>query len=353
MDIILATGGTGGHIFPAITLARALKAQGYSCILFTDKKTNKNTDIESYTLPLRRPSSNKFKFFLFLIYSSMLVLYQVRKLKPKSVIGFGSYASFPTLLAARVLSIPIILHEQNTILGRVNRFFFKSAKLIATSFPETKYAEGNKCIFTGNFVDIKAQSHSSTEKILNILVIAGSQGANFFDDVVSSVICNLPIKMKKKIRVTQQCTKKNVNRVKSLYKSEKIDCELSEFFDDMENRLANAHLVISRAGAASIAEITLAGRSAIYIPYPYSKDNHQFYNAKYIEDSGAAMIVEQNSEAKKNLTELLFDLLNNSQKLRDMTNNTKKTGIKNGTTKFVKVIVHTMAYLRASISKPS
>ncbi|MBA8754717.1 undecaprenyldiphospho-muramoylpentapeptide beta-N-acetylglucosaminyltransferase [Wolbachia endosymbiont of Drosophila bicornuta] len=340
MDIILATGGTGGHIFPAITLARALKAQGYSCIVFTDKKTNKNTDVGNYTLPLCKPSSNKFKFFLFLIYSSMLALYQVRKLKPKSVIGFGSYASFPTLLAARVLSIPIILHEQNTVLGRVNRFFFKSAKLIATSFPETKYAECNKCIFTGNFVDIKAQSHSSTEKILNILVIAGSQGADFFDDVVSSVICDLPIKMKKKIRVTQQCTKKNLNKVKSLYKSEKIDCELSEFFDDMENRLANAHLVISRAGATSIAEITLARRSAIYIPYPYSKDNHQFYNAKYIEDSRAAIIVKQNSEAKKNLTEVLFDLLNNSQKLRDMTNSTEKTGIKNGTTKFVKVIVH-------------
>lgn len=140
--------------------------------------------------------------------------------------------------------------------------------------------------------------------------------------------------------MTQQCTKKNVNKVKSLYKSEKIDCELSEFFDDMENRLANAHLVISRAGATSIAEITLARRSAIYIPYPYSKDNHQFYNAKYIEDSRAAIIVKQNSEAKKNLTEVLFDLLNNSQKLRDMTNSTEKTGIKNGTTEFVKVIVH-------------
>ncbi|XCA33394.1 MAG: undecaprenyldiphospho-muramoylpentapeptide beta-N-acetylglucosaminyltransferase [Wolbachia endosymbiont of Polyergus mexicanus] len=340
MDIILATGGTGGHIFPAIALAKALKTQGYNCILFTDKKTNKNIDIESYILPLRRPSGNKFKFFLLLMYSCVLAIYKIRKLKPRLVIGFGSYASFPTLLAARVLSIPIILHEQNTVLGRVNRFFFKSAKLIATSFPETKYAEGNKCIFTGNFIDIKAQSHSSTEKALNILVIAGSQGANFFDDVVSSVICNLPIKMKKKIRVTQQCTKKNVNKVKSLYKSEKIDCELSEFFDDMENRLANAHLVISRAGATSIAEITLARRAAIYIPYPDSKDNHQFYNAKYIEDSGAAVIVEQNSEAKKNLTEVLFDLLNNSQKLRDMTNNTKKTGIKNGTTEFVKVIVH-------------
>ncbi|TVS98806.1 undecaprenyldiphospho-muramoylpentapeptide beta-N-acetylglucosaminyltransferase [Wolbachia pipientis] len=340
MDIILATGGTGGHVFPAITLAKALKVQGHNCILFTDKKTNKNINIESYILPLCKPSGNKLKFLFLLMYSCVLALYQTRKLKPKLIIGFGSYASFPTLFAAKIFSIPIILHEQNTVLGRVNRFFFKSAKLIATSFPETKYAEGSKCVFTGNFIDIKAQSHSSTEKALNILVIAGSQGANFFDDVVSSVICDLTIKMKKKIRVTQQCTKKNINKVKSLYKSEKIDCELSEFFDDMENRLANAHLVISRAGATSIAEITLARRAAIYIPYPDSKDNHQFYNAKYIEDSGAAMIVEQNSEAKKNLTELLFDLFNNSQKLRDMTNNTKKTGIKNGTTEFVKVIVH-------------
>ncbi|QOD38335.1 UDP-N-acetylglucosamine--N-acetylmuramyl-(pentapeptide) pyrophosphoryl-undecaprenol N-acetylglucosamine transferase [Candidatus Wolbachia massiliensis] len=338
MGIILATGGTGGHIFPAITLAKAIKARGCNCILFTDKRTDKSADVDSYTLPLCKPSSNKFKFFLLLIYSCVLALYQTRKLKPKLVIGFGSYASFPTLLAAKVLSIPIILHEQNTVLGRVNRFFFNSAKLIATSFPETKYVQGNKNVFTGNFVDIKAHNYFSIEKKLNILVIAGSQGASFFDDVVSDVICNLPIRIKEKIRVIQQCTKKNINKIRSLYKNEEVNSELSEFFNDMEKRLANAHLVISRAGATSIAEITLAERPTIYIPYPYSKDNHQFYNAKYIEDSGAAVIVEQNSEAKKNLTELLVDLLGDSYKLRDMVNNVKKTRIKNGITEFLKII---------------
>ncbi|NSM56980.1 UDP-N-acetylglucosamine--N-acetylmuramyl-(pentapeptide) pyrophosphoryl-undecaprenol N-acetylglucosamine transferase [Wolbachia endosymbiont of Atemnus politus] len=344
MNIILATGGTGGHIFPAITLAKALKAQKHNCTLFTDKKTDKDADVESYILPLCRPSNNKFKFFLLLTYSCVLALYQIRKLKSKLVIGFGSYASFPTLLAAKILSIPIILHEQNIILGRVNRFFFKSAKLIAASFPETKYAKSSKCIFIGNFVDIKAQNYSNTEEILNILIIAGSQGASFFDDVVSDVICNLPAEMKKKIRVTQQCTKKNINKVEDLYKSEKVNSELSEFFDDRGNRLVSAHLVISRAGATSIAEITLAKRPAIYIPYPYSKDNHQLYNAKYIEDSGAAMIVEQNSEAKKNLTELLVDLLQNYQKLCGMANNTKKTRIKNGLSEFIKVIAQIMGF---------
>ncbi len=328
MDIILATGGTGGHIFPAITLAKALKTQGYNCILFTDQKI---INVEGYILPLCKPSGNKLKFLFLLMYSCALAIYKIRKLKPKLVIGFGSYASFPTLLAAKILSIPIILHEQNTVLGRVNRFFFKSAKLIATSFPETKYAEGSKCVFTGNFVDIEAQDYSSTETVLNVLIIAGSQGANFFDNVVSSVICNLPIKVKKKIRIIQQCTKKNMNKVKSLYKSEEIDCELSEFFDDMENRLANAHLVISRAGATSIAEITLAKRAAIYIPYPHSKDNHQFYNAKHIENSGAAVTVEQNSKTEKNLIELLINLLLNPKKLLNIANNTKKTGIKSGT----------------------
>ena len=332
MDIILATGGTGGHVFPAITLAKALKVQGHNCILFTDQKT---INIERYILPLCKPRGNKLKFLFLLMYSCVLALYQTRKLKPKLIIGFGSYASFPTLFAAKIFSIPIILHEQNIVLGRVNRFFFKSAKLIATSFPETKYAESSKCIFTGNFVDIEAQGYSSAETVLNVLIIAGSQGANFFDDVVSSVICDLPAEVKERIRVTQQCTKKNINKVKSLYKSEGIDCELSEFFDDMENKLANAHLVISRAGATSIAEITLAERPAVYIPYPHSKDNHQFYNAKHIEDSGAAVIVEQNSKTKKNLTELLINLLLNPKKLLNMANNTKKTGIKSGTIEFL------------------
>lgn len=340
MDIILATGGTGGHVFPAITLAKALKVQGHNCILFTDQKI---INIESYILPLCKPSGNKLKFLFLLMYSCVLALYQTRKLKPKLIIGFGSYASFPTLFAAKIFSISIILHEQNIVLGRVNRFFFKSAKLIATSFPETKYAEGSKCVFTGNFVDIEAQGYSKAETVLNVLIIAGSQGANFFDDVVSSVICDLPAEVKERIRVTQQCTKKNINKVKSLYKSEGIDCELSEFFDDMENKLANAHLVISRAGATSIAEITLAERPAVYIPYPHSKDNHQFYNAKHIEDSGAAVMVEQNSNAKKNLGELLVDLLQNCQKLRDMANNTKKTRIRNGVTEFIKAIAQELS----------
>ncbi|MEI4220323.1 MAG: UDP-N-acetylglucosamine--N-acetylmuramyl-(pentapeptide) pyrophosphoryl-undecaprenol N-acetylglucosamine transferase [Candidatus Dasytiphilus stammeri] len=337
MDIILAT---GGHVFPAITLAKALKVQGHNCILFTDQKT---INIESYILPLCKPSGNKLKFLFLLMYSCVLALYQTRKLKPKLIIGFGSYASFPTLFAAKIFSIPIILHEQNIVLGRVNRFFFKSAKLIATSFPETKYAEGSKCVFTGNFVGIEAQGYSRAETVLNVLIIAGSQGANFFDDVVSSVICDLPVEVKERIRVTQQCTKKNINKVKSLYKSEGIDCELSEFFDDMENKLANAHLVISRAGATSIAEITLAERPAVYIPYPHSKDNHQFYNAKHIEDSGAAVMFEQNSNAKKNLGKLLVDLLQNCQKLRDMANNTKKTRIRNGVTEFIKAIAQELS----------
>ncbi|QKX02355.1 UDP-N-acetylglucosamine--N-acetylmuramyl-(pentapeptide) pyrophosphoryl-undecaprenol N-acetylglucosamine transferase [Wolbachia endosymbiont of Dirofilaria (Dirofilaria) immitis] len=340
MDIILATGGTGGHIFPAMTLAKALELQGYSCILFTNKKIDKNTDVESYTLPLCKPSSSKFKFFLLLTYSFILALCRIKKLKPRLVIGFGSYASFPTLLAAKILFIPVILHEQNIVLGRVNRFFLNSAELIATSFPETKYVESNRCIFTGNFVYVRAQDYSyiHSGKSLNILVIAASQGASFFDDVVSDVICNLPIEVKKKLKVIQQCTKKNINKVKGLYKSVKVNSELSEFFNDMESRLASAHLVISRAGATSIAEITLAGRPAIYIPYPYSKDGHQFYNAKYIESLGAAVIIEQNGETKRNLKELLIGLLGNTQKLSDMANNTKKARVKNGVNEFIKVI---------------
>lgn len=131
-----------------------------------------------------------------------------------------------------------------------------------------------------------------------------------------------------------------MNKVKCLYKNEAIYYELNEFFNDIENKLANAHLIISRAGATSIAEITLAERPAIYIPYPYSKDNHQFYNAKYIESLGAAVIVEQNNKIKKKLKKLLINLLQNqnNEKLYIMANNTKKTKMKNGVNKFIKII---------------
>ncbi|QKX01770.1 UDP-N-acetylglucosamine--N-acetylmuramyl-(pentapeptide) pyrophosphoryl-undecaprenol N-acetylglucosamine transferase [Wolbachia endosymbiont of Cruorifilaria tuberocauda] len=341
MTIILATGGTGGHIFPAITLAKAIKSKGYSCILFTNGEVSKNIGVNSYTIPLCKPSNNKFKFFLLLIYSFILTTYQMKKLKPRLVVGFGGYASFPTLLAARILSIPIILHEQNAVLGRANRFFLNSAKLIAISFPETKYVESDKCIFAGSFIYMKAKSYSCIlpKGNLNVLIIAASQGSGFFDDVVSDVICDLPIKIKEKLRITQQCRRKNIDNVRNLYKSEKFSSELSEFFDDIESRLSNAHLVISRAGATSIAEITLAERPAIYIPYPHSKDGHQFYNAKHIESFGAAVIVEQNNETKRNLKKSLIDLLENPQKLGDMANNTKKTMIKSGIDEFIKIIV--------------
>ncbi|WP_253300167.1 UDP-N-acetylglucosamine--N-acetylmuramyl-(pentapeptide) pyrophosphoryl-undecaprenol N-acetylglucosamine transferase [Wolbachia endosymbiont of Chironomus riparius] len=339
MDIILATGGTGGHIFPAITLAKELKVQGYEFIVFTDKQMNGNIYIASYILPLCKSSSYKFYFALF--YSCLLALYKIKKLKPKLIIGFGSYASFPTLLAAKILSIPIILHEQNIILGRVNRFFFKSAKFVATSFPTTKYAQGTKCIFTGNFVNekiLEINDYCKFAENINILIIAGSQGANFFDDVVSSVICDLPETLKKRIRITQQCKKKSINKIKILYKKEKINFKLSEFFDDMKQKLCDTHLVISRAGATSVAEITLAIRPAIYIPYPYSKDNHQFYNAKYIEKSGAAVVLEQNNEVKKDLKKLLIDLLSESEKLCKIANNTKRSGMRNGIGEFMEIL---------------
>lgn len=201
MSIILATGGTKGHISPAITLAKALKIHGHNSILFTNKKINKNTNfIKSYILPLCKPS-NKLKFFLFLIYSCVSVLYRMKKIKPKLVIGFGGYSSFPTLLAAKILFIPIILHEQNIILGRVNRLFSKNAKLIATSFPETKFVSKSKFIFTGNFINIKKRNYPRNKKIINILIIAGSQGANFFDEIISSIICSLPIEIKKKLKL--------------------------------------------------------------------------------------------------------------------------------------------------------
>ncbi|MBV0899681.1 MAG: UDP-N-acetylglucosamine--N-acetylmuramyl-(pentapeptide) pyrophosphoryl-undecaprenol N-acetylglucosamine transferase [Wolbachia endosymbiont of Fragariocoptes setiger] len=346
MKIILATGGTGGHIFPAITLAKELKK--HKCIIFTDRQI---IEIKSVVLPLSKPSANKFIFYLSLFCSCILTLYKMRKLKPDLVIGFGSYASFPTLLAAKILSIPIILHEQNIILGRVNRMFLENARFVATSFPVTKYAEEDKCIFTGNFIDQKILTNYKITNSLNLLIIAGSQGANFFDDIITSIICDLPEVLKKRVIVIQQCTKKNIDKVKNLYTTKKINFELNDFFSNLKEKLSNAHLVISRAGATSIAEITLAACPAIYIPYLYSKDNHQFYNAKYVADLGSALLIEQNNELKERLKNSLIDLLNNPKKLIDMSDKAKKTKLKNGVKEFIKIIQSDVEIDRSKLTR--
>ncbi len=346
VDIILAAGGTGGHIFPAIHLAKALKTEGYSCILLTDRQI---PGVESYVLPLCKPSAYKLKFYFMLLYSYIIALHHIKLLKPKLIIGFGSYAAFPALCAAITLSIPIVLHEQNSVLGRMNKFFSRQAKFIATSFPVTKYAQNSKCIFTGNFINeqiVKTHAIIESRETFNILVIAGSQGADFFDTIISGVISELPKELLQKIKLTQQCKGKNLNNIESLYQNLKINYELSEFFDNIEQKLADAHLVISRAGATSIAEITLAKRPAIYIPIPNAKDNHQFYNAKHIENANAAIIVIQNAETKHTMVKLLIQLFKDQTKLYDMSKNTYKTGIRNGITEFLKILEPLLNYKR-------
>uniref|UniRef100_UPI002FD446FC UDP-N-acetylglucosamine--N-acetylmuramyl- (pentapeptide) pyrophosphoryl-undecaprenol N-acetylglucosamine transferase n=1 Tax=Wolbachia endosymbiont of Pentidionis agamae TaxID=3110435 RepID=UPI002FD446FC len=229
VEIVLATGGTGGHVFPAINLANKLK--DYNCMMFFDKrfKINSKRDIklESYILPLCGFSGNifhKFKFCMLLAYSCLLAIYKIKKVKPKLVIGFGSYASFPTLLAARIFSIPIVLHEQNIVLGMVNRLFSNYAQFISTSFPGTKYVKEEKCVLTGNFTNENIyNTHNTFNGIYNILIIGGSQGSGSLDNIVVDAICNLPINVKRKIKIVQQCLKDNISKIKILYENNNID----------------------------------------------------------------------------------------------------------------------------------
>lgn len=359
--IIITAGGTGGHVFPAHTIAKIL-SNGYN-ILFcidcrghnfllqlndfnNDAKTNAN-DAKAYTIILI-PSSNldgtlnqKVLSLWKLLFGTLKAIYHCARTNPKLVVGFGGYATIPCILAGYIFKIPIVLHEQNTVLGRVNDFFIKIAKLVILSFPNvlklnyTKYRD--KIVNIGNpirkeiaeyknnkkFVDDRnAKSNDTKNNLIKILIIGGSQGAGLFNKI-PAYINLLPQIIKNKLIVNHQVRKESMDFVINEYKNYDIkEYNVSTFFKNIANLMNDADLIISRAGALSVSEIEHFGKPAIFIPYALAKDNHQYYNAKYLEDNNSAIIITE-SEFEKNFFTTLKDLLVNNA-LEKITINAKK-----------------------------
>ncbi|UTO55273.1 UDP-N-acetylglucosamine--N-acetylmuramyl-(pentapeptide) pyrophosphoryl-undecaprenol N-acetylglucosamine transferase [Neoehrlichia mikurensis] len=345
--IILAAGGTGGHIFPAAVTYKKLTQEGYKCILFTDKKFQQYRDmykeIKIYILPIhvKKGITNKLLFYISILYSYLLSYIYICKTKPFLVIGFGGYTSFPVVLAAQHKSINIVLHEQNSILGKVNRLFVKHAIVIATCLPLVQYVNENinkKSIVTGNPVNaIKSHNFKIKDKF-NIVILGGSQGLCSFGSIIANAIVHLPQDIRSKISVFQQCNTKNIKIIQEQYITHDIKHELSTFFVNIKDILSNAHLIISRAGATTIAEVMLNGKPAIYIPYQYSADNHQLHNAKLLESLNAALCIEEKNLNYLFMKDILLDLFNNQTKLHTMAKNAKKYAIKDASDRLYNII---------------
>jgi len=304
--IVLTTGGSGGHIFPAQSVAAALIKKGFKVIFITDKRGNafqNLPEVETYRLAADsvtgRSIIGKIVAFAKLILGSSQAMRKLIQLRPDLVIGFGGYASLPTVISAQMLKIPIILHEQNAILGRANRVGAKKVKLIATSFPHVERIPQNiPSIHVGQPVRAPILARKNTplpnDDTFNLLVFGGSQGAHFFSEHIPEVLMKLPPKYRSKITLVQQARPEDEEMLKKAYKNAGFkSLTIAPFFKNMPDLLSNANLIIGRGGAGTLTEVMVVGRPAIIVPLPSAADNHQVANAKELEKVGGGWLVEQ------------------------------------------------------------
>ena len=295
-------------MFPAEALARALLARGEAVSLITDRRGrafgNALPDVPVHRVRAGTPSGGAWRKIRGV--TSLLLGYRqargiLRGDGARIVVGFGGYASVPAVFAASRLRIPLVLHEQNAVLGRANRLFQSRADIVATAYPIVRRcAEGVPTFLTGNPVrpEIAALGADGyrapdPDQPMHILVTGGSQGARVFSSLVPEAVAGLPDRVRNRLVITQQCRREDLEQAQGRYAELGVRATLSDFFTDMPAQLSAAHLVIARAGASTCAEVTAVGRPAVLVPYPYAADDHQTANARALEEAGAAWLRHQ------------------------------------------------------------
>jgi UDP-N-acetylglucosamine--N-acetylmuramyl-(pentapeptide) pyrophosphoryl-undecaprenol N-acetylglucosamine transferase len=312
MNFVLAAGGTGGHMVPAHALAAELKRRGHGVLLITDERGARFPGlfegVPVHILPAGRLGGGPIG----LVKAAGAVLKGRGKAKrlyrehtPDAVVGFGGYPAFPSLLAASAVRVPTVLHEQNAVLGRVNRLLAGEAEAIAIAYDRVdrlKSRYQDKTVVVGNPVrdeiaKLGELPYPPFDNVapLKILVTGGSQGATVLGEVVPAGLGLLQPSLRHRLQVVQQCRPDDIERVRGQYAALGIPAELLTYIEDMPAKLADAHLVIGRAGASTIAELTAAGRPAILIPFPSATDDHQTANAREMTKAGGARTIQQDN----------------------------------------------------------
>ena len=340
---VLAAGGTGGHLFPAQALARELMSRGRRVVVMTDGRGhnygNAFPGAEIATVPAAtfagRSIPGRVLALGIILLGVASAMRKLLNLKPRAVVGFGGYPSLPIMTAAWLAHVPAALHEQNAVLGRVNRLLAPRVKAIAASFPFARFApdKSRRVIFTGNPVRPEAaelgnQTYAAPEAggPIRLLVFGGSQGAKALSELVPAALLRLPPEMRSRLVVTQQCRGDDVSMVEAAYRNSGMKVEVGKFFTDLPKRMADAHLVIARSGASTLSELTVIGRPAILVPYPFAMDDHQAANAAVLEKEGAAWVVSQSELNPENLAKLLEGIFAEPQLLRARAEAAKRLG---------------------------
>lgn len=322
---LLAAGGTGGHVFPAEALARELMGRGARVGLVTDKRGGK---FESELgIPVYRVQASALGRNIFAKAASVLKMgvgvmqaaLLLRRMKPAAVIGFGGYPSVPLLYAAARLGIPIVLHEQNAVLGRANRTMLPMAKAMATSFPQVfdiPHQAHATIVHTGNpvrpaFAALRQAPYPAFEEegLIRLLVLGGSLGARVFSQVVPRAVGLLPHPLRRRLLIVQQCRAEDLENARAAFAGAGAEAELSPFFKDVPERMAASHLIIGRAGGGAIAELTAIGRPSILVPFPHGHAGEQMKNAESLAAAGGAWLIPEAAFTPEALAVRLESLL--------------------------------------------
>lgn len=330
--ILLSAGGTGGHMFPAAALAQDLLSRGYRVALATDARGRKFEanfgGVAIYTLSagtLGAGLLGKVRGVATLGMGILQARRLIERLQPAIVVGFGGYPSVPAVYAAQRRRISTIIHEQNAVMGRANTLLAPRADRIALSLAHVEgleEADAVRAVVTGNPVREEITALYSkpyptlqTDGPLRIAVMGGSLGANVFSEVLPAAFARLPAAQRSRLDITQQCRAEDIEKVRAAYAQAGIKARLETFFKDVHLVLAQAHLVISRSGASTVAEVTTAGRPAIFVPYPHHKDQQQKVNADTVADTGGAWVMTQDGFTAEALLARIETFLQNPETL--------------------------------------
>lgn len=342
--VMLAAGGTGGHLFPAYALAEELARRDLIVDLVTDERGDKygtgfparaTYQVPSATIQGRSPI-DMGRTGLRLAQGTRRAFRLLGEVRPRVVIGFGGYPTFPPLLAARLRGIPTAVHEQNAVMGRANRMLARRVTAIAASWDGTRNipeAAAGKVHVTGNPVrqsvidwSRRVYETPSPDGLLRLVVFGGSQGARYFSDAVPPALARLGPQARGRLRVVQQCREEDLARVREAYAASGITAELAPFFKNLPELIASSHLVIARAGASSVTELAVLGRPAILVPLPHALDNDQLHNAKRLAEAGGAWCIEQKDLSAERLAAELAGLLQSPSRLGEAAAAAKREG---------------------------
>ena len=323
-SIMIAAGGTGGHLIPALAVASELMRRGHAVTVVTDRRgaglARRVDGIPVHTVraasPRGRSLAGKVAAGLAMLAGLGAALRLVRAAKPSVIAGFGGYPTIPPLIAARLCGVPALIHEQNAVLGRTNRFLAGKVDLVTTSFTETRPAAAERTLICGvpvreAILALKDRPYrpSAADGDFGLLVVGGSQGAGIFGETIPRAAQHLGDHLRRRLRVVQQCRPEDVDEVSEAWCALGVRATVSAFFEEIDEHFDRAHLVIARAGASTIAELAVSGRPSILVPLPHAADDHQRINAEIVAGSGGGWLVDQADLESRALASLLESLM--------------------------------------------